>query len=259
MDSRTRIAIAAALLLPPIALGIWYAVTTQLDNGRVANELGDLLLETGYYEAAPPSRLYGPGTINMVETLSNGALKLHRACNVQDDALQSLWVESLSGVTKIASHDQNEFIATGQAKALAASETAGERITRITVSLQDVRVVTMSHEDLIKIQKQYLKGTCAEVVTFNLRNGAKVCQTDEVLQADLVYRMSYADGLESTQKADLARQIAAKTGLAVNSSQVNELRGEDLYYGVKLSLNCFYLAEGDQLATTSEAKMASDL
>ncbi len=259
MFSRTRTALVAAFFMPLIALGAWYVLTEPGQEDPSANELGKFLLDSGYYEASPPSRLYGPGTINMVETLSNGALRLHRACNVSEDVLESMWIESSTGNTKIKSHDQNEFIATAQAKALVASDTAGERITRITVSLQDVRVVTMSHEDLIKTQKEYLKGTCAEVVAINLRNGAKVCQTDEVLQADLVYRVSYADGIESTQKAELAKQIAAKTQLTLNESQVEELRGENLYYGIKLSLNCFYLVGEDQLATTSHSATLSDL
>ncbi len=247
MTNGTRVAVlAAALLLPLGAVGVWYGLKTQLDDDRAENDLGNLLISAGYLEPAPPSRLYGPGTINTVETLPDGKLRLHRACTVPEDALASMWVESSAGNWNFANHAQDEFSASAEARRLAGSESAAQRITRISVSLEDMRVVTMSHEDLLKVQMQFLRGPCEQVVVHNLKAGAKVCQTDEVLQADLVYRVSYADGLEINEKADLAKQISAKLNVTEESSQVDELRGEDLFYGVKLRLNCFNLMDGDR-------------
>jgi len=53
--------------------------------------------------------------------------------------------------------------------------------------------------------------------------------------------VSYADGLEVSEKAEVARRISASLNVTEDSSQVDELRGEDLFYGVKLKLNCFNL------------------
>jgi len=247
MNRRTRAAVlAAALLLPLGALGVWYGLKTQLDDVRDGNNLGELLMEEGYLEPAPPSRLYGPGTINMVETRPDGKLRLHRTCTVPEDALTPMWVVSEAGHRNFANHAQDEMVASAEARRFAGSEAAAQRVTRITVSLQDMRVVTMSHEDLIKVQREYITGSCEEVVVHNLKAGAKVCQTDEVLQADLVYRVSYADGLEITEKADIAKQISASLNLTEDSSQVDELRGENLFYGIKLRLNCFNLKNDDR-------------
>ncbi len=247
MNSRSRVVVlATALLLPLIGLGGWYAFKAHFDDDRAANDLGRLLEQEGYLEPAPPSRLYGPGTINTVEELPGGKLRLHRTCSVPEDVLKSMWVVSAAGNRNFANHAHGELNASAQALRVAGSDTAAERITRITVSLEDMQVVTMSHEDLIKVQNEYIKGPCEAVVVHNLRAGARVCQTDEVLQADLVYRVSYADGLEISEKADIARRISANLNVTEESSQVDELRGEDLFYGVKLRLNCFDLKTGDR-------------
>ena len=49
--------------------------------------LTDYLLESGYYENIPPTKLSGPGTINTVEFLSNGKVALHPTCDVTPELL----------------------------------------------------------------------------------------------------------------------------------------------------------------------------
>ena len=71
------------------------------------------------------------------------------------------------------------------------------------------------------------------------------CQTEEVLQADVVYKFGFEDGLGSTEKLELVEQVAGSVGIDHHSSNVNEVRGDDLYLGVKLKANCFKLADDD--------------
>lgn len=245
MFSRTRVVVlATALLLPLIALGIWHALVPQNDKH---DQIDQILDELGYFVLVPPSRLFGPGTINTVEKLPNGSLKLHAACTMDKKALAALWEESTTVERSFAQRVKNTFIASAKAGKMATSGAAGKQTNQISASLQDMRVITMSHENLIKVRGQYLKGTCEEAVLWNLRSGADVCQTEEVLQADITYRMHFVDGLESTETAALSEQIAASFGLTVDESRGDVIRGEDLYYGVKLRLtSCFRLKDNHQ-------------
>lgn len=61
-------ALGAILLLPVLGLAAWYWMATRSD----ADQLTRIVGEYGYSAVTPPSRLFGPGTITTVETLSNG-------------------------------------------------------------------------------------------------------------------------------------------------------------------------------------------
>jgi len=238
MISRSRVAVlAGALLLPVIALGIWREIVTQDDT---RNKFGLMLEEWGYLELVPPSRLFGPGTINTVEKLPNGLLKLHPTCTMDKEVLTAMWLGSTTVDRNFAESVANTFTGSAKAADLVKSGAAGEQIKQISVSLRDMRVITMSHEDLIKLRGMYLKGTCEEAVVLNLRSGARVCQIVEVLQMDVAYSVHFAVGLESMEKLTLAEQTAASFDLTVDESLTDVLRGDDLYYGVKLrKLSCF--------------------
>jgi hypothetical protein len=232
--SKTRVVVlAGALLLPLIALGIWHEFIKPDVSLNPVNPVVPLLWEYGYIELVPPTRFFGPGTINTVETLPNGSLKLHPTCTMDKEVLIPLWQVSTTVNMSVAESVKNTLEAAVNAENVVTSGAAGEQIKRISVSLQNTRIITISDEDLLNVRQKHLKGTCEYAVTLNLQSGAKVCQTMEVLQADIVYRMHFADGLEIKQKFALTKLFAASLDLAAAESQTNVIRGDDLYYGVK--------------------------
>jgi hypothetical protein len=247
MKTKTRVLVfAAALLLPPFGLAGWYAAATFLDGG---DRLARILRDAGYTELTPPSRFFGPGKITTVETLRNGSVRLHLACEMNDDALAARWKESVTLDRRLVANISQAFDAMAEASAAKARAT-GKRVKGIDVSLQDMRILTIPHEGLLNVRGQYLKGNCEEAIIWNLRAGASVCQTEEVLQADIVYRIELEDRLGASEKLELARQAAGSAGIEMRLSQANEVRGEDLYLGVKVGLkHCFRLA-GNELNPT---------
>src|ERR1700687_921946 len=88
--NRTTIIIGAALLLPTCALAVWELA----DFGGHLSNGPNIVGEQGYLELTPPSRLFGPGTFTTVEQLTNGSVKLHLACRMDNDALAALWEDS---------------------------------------------------------------------------------------------------------------------------------------------------------------------
>src|SRR5438067_7273796 len=173
---------------------------------------------SGYYELQPPSRLGGPGTINTVETLSDGSLRLHPTCTMDKNALAALWQESVTVDRHLVSNVTNAFDAMADALSVFAAHTTGNRVKKISISFENMRIVTISDESLFTLRDNYLKGSCEEAVAWNLKNQAKVCQTEEVLEADLAYRMSFADGIGIAEKAEIAKQFAGSAKLDVNST-----------------------------------------
>ena len=249
MKRRTRIfAIATALMMPSLGMAAWYGVTKYSDQD---DKLGSILREYGYRELTPPSRLYGPGTLITVETLSTGALSLHLACKMNDEALAALWQRSTTLDRRLVASIRQTFNSAADALTAAKAQATGKRIRDIDVSLLNMSVVTMSHESLLDVRSQYLKGNCEAVILGNLRERALVCQTEEVLQADVVYKFGFEDGLGSTEKLELVEQVAGSVGIEHHASNVNEVRGDDLYLGVKLKANCFKLADDDLHIVTS--------
>jgi hypothetical protein len=239
MTPKTRFIVsAAALIAPLVALPIWHVLSPKFQE---YNDLSKIVRGAGYHEPTLPTRLYGPGTINTWEVRSDGKVVLHPTCTVPHDVVEPLLLKQQTLVISRRFGDHNVFDASSKVVPSLVSATAGEQITEITVSLENMYEVTMSQEHLREVLKQVLKGSCEEVVFINLRAGSKVCQTARTLQADLVYRLSYSKSLSSEQKADLSGQVAGRLGLNINSSHMDELRGNDLYYGVAAYNSCLSL------------------
>ncbi|MBL8895348.1 MAG: hypothetical protein JNJ53_12140 [Rhizobiales bacterium] len=238
---------AAALLLPLAGLGIWNVSEPSDDH----NSLGALVEGSGYRELMPPSQLFGPGTIGTVERLPDGSLQLHLACTMDNQELASLWQQSSTVNRQFASKLEDSYKASAEALRKAIANTAGTRVKRVSASLQDMHVITMTHENLLKIRSKYLAGSCEEAIIWNLQAGANVCQTEEVLQADIAYKVDFEDGLSATEKAELTKEISASVDISHDNTGTDEVRGDDLYFGVKLNVTCFRLDDsGRRVAGT---------
>jgi hypothetical protein len=241
---------ATLLLLPLFGLATWHWMSKPIDTD---DQLSRVLRDYGYSEVTPPSRLFGPGTITTVETLANGKVQLHLACRMNDGALAAMWRKSTTLSRRLVNDVKQTFDSSASAPELVTSHATGKRIHDIDVSLQDISVVTMPYEDLIAVRNEYLQGNCEEAVIWNLQAGALVCQPEEVLQADIVYRNDRQDGLEAAGKLQPAKRTAASAGVGQHVSETNEVRGDDLFLGVKIGItHCFQLAKnGERLAAGS--------
>jgi hypothetical protein len=228
-------ALAAALFLPSIGLGIWYAVSRPpADDSGIRLVLQD----AGYYQLTPPSRLFPPGTYVTLATLPDGSLSPRLTCTMNREALEALGEKSVTFNRSLISSMSNAFDAVARALTAMMSKTTGDRVRKIAMSLNDMHIFTMSRENLIKVRNQYLKGSCEQAIGEELQAGAEVCQTEEVLQADVAYRMSFREGISGEEKASLAKQFVEEAKLVVDKRVNDEMLGEDLYFGIKISRRC---------------------
>jgi hypothetical protein len=240
--NRKLLMLLGVLALPPAALAGWYFGTER----RAHNGIKLVLSDAGYYQLTPPSRLFPPGTIGMVEKLRDGSYKLHLACNMNRAELAAMIETSPTVDKRFTSRLTSAFNAQAEAVAKAMTKASGDRVRSVNLKVNDMRIFTMSAENMGRVRATYLKDYCEEAVIGNLLAGARVCQTAEVLQADVAYRMSYTEGLSAAQRAGLAKTLAAQADFSVDSSEDDEIRGDDLYIGVKIDLTCFRLDAGRQ-------------
>jgi hypothetical protein len=234
---------AAALLLPPASLLGWYAGWFS----PAPPDPWEFLKSAGYSELAPPSRLFAPGTITTVETIGKGKVRLHLACRMDNDALQPLFKVSDTVAAQFGSRVSEAFSAESKAFGIAAAKATGNRVKQISIALSNMQIVTIPHDDMIRIRNDHLKGPCEEAVIWNLKQNASVCQVEEVLKADVTYRMSFADTLKTNERAELTKEVNASLDLGADFTGVGEMRGEDLYFGVRVNLRCFQLAGARRL------------
>jgi hypothetical protein len=231
--------LGAILLLPILGSAVWYWMVTRSD----ADQLTRIVGEYGYSAVTPPSRLFGPGTITTVETLPDGTLQLHLACKMDDTALAAMWHKSPTINRSLVTAIKQTFESSAKALEILSSGATGRRIKGVDVSLRDINIVTMTYQDLIDVRNQYLKGTCEEVVIGNLRAGAAVCQPEEVLEADLVYKQAVRNGLGGNGKAE-ATGAGGSLKVDRETSDTDEVQGEDLFLGAKVNRGyCFRLAK----------------
>ena len=242
-NPKMRVAVLGAiLLLPVLGLVAWYWMVTRPG----ADELTRIVGEYGYSAVTPPSRLFGPGTITTVERLPDGTLQLHLACKMDEKALAAMWQTSRTVDRSMVSAIKQTFESSAKVLEIVSSGANGSRTRGIDVSLRDINVVTMTYQDLIDVRNQYLKGSCEEVVIGNLRAGADVCQPEEVLEADLVYKQDVRIGLSVKGKL-AATEAGGSLDVDQDTSNTDKVQGEGLFIGAKVSRGyCFRLAANGQ-------------
>ena len=145
-NPKLRIAMLAAFaLLPFLCWVAWYGLSIPSDtNDRLTRVVEDY----GYSAVTPPSRLYGPGTIMTVETLSDGTLRLHPACKIDGVTLVTRWNKSPTINRSLISAIKQTFASSANALGVIQSSATGNHTDDVDISLRNLNIVTISYEDL---------------------------------------------------------------------------------------------------------------
>ena len=242
-NPKARMAMLGAfLLLPFLGLGIWYWATRTSDTD---DQLRRIVEKYGYRAVTPPSRLYGPGIFTTVETLPNGTIKLHPTCTMDDDKLAALWSKSPTVDESLFSAIEQTFASSAKALDSIESNATGKRVKGFDFALRTIYVVTLSDEGLSGVRSKYLKDACEENVIWNLRAGARVCQSEEVLEADLVDKTNVQDELGAGAKVGIAGRATGSVASDQQAKNHFETRGDDLFLGARVGdRHCFQLDNG---------------
>lgn len=239
-NPRTRAAVVIAVMLVPLlSFAAWYMTVP-----REQDDFPVILEHYGYSAMALPSRLFGPGSIVTVETLRSGALNLHLACRIDDADLEQKWHRSPAMEMSFTAGVKRSFKSSALAHNLIEYGLFGERANATDLSLQDINIVTLPYDDLIALRSKYLREACEKAVVWNLRHGAKVCQSEEVLQADVVYMNEAKDRIDSNVKLEPIEAVQTSTHINRDGASKWTGKGDDLFLRIKVRLNhCFALTE----------------
>lgn len=243
--TKWRLTVAVFVLPTVVATALFVPRVIYSNTGP-----GKLLEQAGYLVMNPPSRFHGPGTLNTVESFGNGALQLHPTCELNDSALHLVPVESETVDQSIRERLSGSFDVSSRLREKLDSTTFAETVKSVNVTFKNMRILLMSHEKLLELQGQILNGSCEQAILYNIDAGARVCQTEAVLQADMVYTIEYRDGVSSSQQVDFTKEIASKVDIEAGHTRANEITGEGLFYGIKLMPRCIELQDVGSVADT---------
>ena len=201
----------------------------------------EILTKAGYLKMVPPSTFHGPGTLNTVEMFSDNSVKLHPTCEIDVNEIAGMWKVSDSIDQEVREHLSSGFSI--QSKILEKSNSffTGGKVRDVRLSMKNIKILLLTHESLLNLQKNFVKGTCEEAIIHNLREGAKVCQTEAVLQADMIYTVVFNDNVDASQQEKITQDVTSSLGAKGDRISKNELKGDKLFYGIRLSKNCLQL------------------
>ena len=150
--------------------------------------------------------------------------RLRPTCIMDDGTLAAKWSKSPTVDESLVSAIEQTFASSAKALDSIESNTTGKRVKGFDFALRNIYVVTLSDEGLRGVRRQYLRDDCEEVVIGNLRAGADVCQSEEVLEADLVYKTNVQDQLGASVKGGIAGR--ATGSIASDQQPKNAMRCE---------------------------------
>ena len=212
-----------------ISVAIWYL--QPLSNGPA---LANLLEDQGYWEIASPAEFYLPGTINTIEVRSDGKIELHPTCTIDPELLAKVTIKSRTIDRDLARRLDRKFDASVQVQELVSAGIGGNKSAKLNMSFRNSGILTVTDEDLWRLQREVVKEACREAIQWNINNGGRVCQTRSALRGDLVYDISYGEGISVEQKGRLTAEMAATLKLAADQERADRMLGNGLIYGVKL-------------------------
>lgn len=206
---------------------------------RSETTLKDILAEDGYLELVPPSEFHGPGTLNTVEAFEDGSIRLLPTCEIDQALLSARRRESRTHDQEFEERLSGSFDVKAElAQKLQAASNSGLNlgaIKSITVRLENTKILTMSDEALFSLRNDLLVNNCAAAVSINLGAGGLVCQSQSVLQTDMIYEVVLEEQVSAEQKMQILRDVSGALELDLAREGSNRIQGKSLFYGVKLN------------------------
>jgi len=217
-----------------IAIGL-VMVATWVGFPRKKQTIAAILSDTGYFEMVPPSTFGGPGTINTIEYLSNGRLELHPTCDIDPAILTGKIQKSPTVDRDLKQSLEKNLDVSAQVRDKLSAVAGMQEIDSIHLKLENANILLISDESLISTRNALLKAECEDAVTQNISSGGVVCQTRSVLEADVVYEITYHNKISMEERAKLTSAIAAKLDLDAQQGADDRVSGSQLFFGIRLS------------------------
>jgi len=235
--TNTRIFAIFILVGVFIAGILLYAV--PIGGRREADTPTEVLKRIGFLEIRPATQLTGPGTFVAVDGKSESYVMVHPICDMDSTELASLWQSSPSVDTAIGNVLAGEFKLGASLLQDVGLDVGGHAIKEIDVKFENTKVFFLTGEDRIFLENKYLKDNCLQAVK-HANSVEKQCVTQPFaeLQADVLYRVKFANDIAAGDKAKIFGQVAADVATNGSSGSSDTIAGKGLFIGMKLNTWC---------------------
>jgi hypothetical protein len=203
------------------------------------NDITAIVRRAGFDPLIPPDRLRGPGSLYAVD---GGSYQLVCAAN---PALLEGKVRKSPTETQVRQDlEKGAFSLGGDFVSAVNAKLGGSLLTSVEYRLTDVGISVIAYDDLGVIQNALLNDPrCDHAVHRFLKANKKVCPGYSALSATTLYRVNTDATVDSEAKAEAAvsatqSELDAKSHGDVRLRSKNELSGDDLFYGIRLSAFC---------------------
>ena len=179
-------AVSAAITAVPVA----YVVFAWLHAADV-DYFDAAIKNLGFELAVPPSRLYRPGSLYVVD--AHGHIT-SIVCGVPE-TLYNEYVEISSTTSLAAQQRLSGGLSTAALVDEINAKIGARAVKKVSVRLTDVSVLAITMGNLNRIGTTLMSDQfCSETVAKLLAQGFPVCQGQSILEANAVYQIEYATG-----------------------------------------------------------------
>ena len=234
----------ASLALPVILVAPM--IGRVFEPGSTPADIDTVITQAHFQPVHPPSRLYGPGALYVVE---GGAY--WKVCGAEA-ALLTGKIEKSPTESQIREVLESDgFSLTGRLIERLSAKLGATRATSTAYSVTDVAVSAVSLADLYGIQDVLLRRQeCDKAVGHLLDAKRQVCFGAAALSATIKYQENDAAKFDSSADGREGSQGEIKT------AGKEERAGEDLFYGIRLWPLCITPDTATEPSILAEPKMA---
>ena len=234
------VAVPLGTTLPIAAYVFWSAMAPDNPVGAPVSIEAEIR-QMNFDPLLPPNRLRGPGAIYAVA--EGGAY--WKVCNVDPELVRGKIQSSPIPNETRNRLEKAGFSVGGNIIQSLNAKLGASHIVSIEYRMSNVSISEIAMSDLFVIQQQLLQDkNCDRMVGKLLDQKKLVCPGYAVLTASTSYKVNF--DTSTTSRGDtrlpiqeaVQHQIELETNGEIKLTGANELVGQDLYYGIKLSPVC---------------------
>ena len=187
--------------------------------------------DLGYKPVALPSTAYRPGKVVMIEnedpfqaiTVCEFGSYIGSASGAKAEAASVQVTQKLSGTFSLGADYLNQINA----------KIGSQYVREVSVTLNNVTVEEISDDRVFEGHKLQQPG-CTQALE-NIRDRSRLGFLQNALKADAVYKVTFDTkiGINAEAQHRALRDLALKIGASPESVSKDEIRGANLYWGVK--------------------------
>jgi hypothetical protein len=214
--------------------------TTSL-TASCGADLSSTIKDMGHQELRPPTTLTPPGTIVVIREAS--PIEVAVVCT-QDEVIRSRDIlRSPTQSVMLAEKTNTSFKLGAEYLAAYGIDVKESHLERVSLSMSDAEVLEIS-DAAIASGALSISESCRNALEVRRAHHRTVGMIKSALRANVVYTLEFDDTVDFAGKATLLSGLAIKLGGNVESTRLSTIKGEGLYWGLRVDTDFFTSSPG---------------